>query len=361
LIALALEGLRRMRLPSGLFCEELVDGVAVPGSRSIRYTLMVYLGLLKAEAAGYDPGFDLKGVRSALLKGLDAPHLRPGDLGLYLWADARGRHGSAEDVLHRLEPALAGAGGLATREGQELAWIVTGLGAAAGRGCVRAEPLLREALDLLVPNRAAGGLAYHFAAPGARRRFSNFATQAYGIFALATAAKLGLDPRAAVAASRTAEAVIALQLPDGGWPWLYDAERGRVVEPYELYSVHQHAMAPMALLELAEVTGDERFERAAVGGLGWIHGDNELGLDMVDREQAIVYRSIRRRSPWARLLLYANTGAAYALRRPVRGRGSAVELNTTCRPYELGWLLEAWCGREELLGAARPAAAPRAG
>ena len=71
---------------------------------------------------------------------------------------------------------------------------------------------------------------------------------------------------------------------------------------------------------------------------------------MVDREQAIVYRSIRRKLPWARLFLYANTGAAYAVRRAVLGQGRRVELNAGSRPYELGWLLEAWCGREAVLG-----------
>jgi hypothetical protein len=338
-----------MQLPSRLFCEELVDGVSIPGSRSIRYTLMVYLGLLKAEAAGYRPGFDLERVRAALEEGFEAPHLRPGDLGLYLWADARGGHGWADELVRRLEAALGRAGGLETREGQELAWIVLGLAEGAADGCCRAEPLLRDALDLLLRSRAPGGLAYHFAAPGRRRRFSNFATQAYGVLALARAAKLGLDGRAAPTAAAIAESLCRLQLPDGGWAWVYDADQGRVVERYELYSVHQHAMAPMALLELAEVSGDERLVGAALHGLGWIHGRNELGLDMVDGEQAIIYRSIRRKLPWARLLLYANTGAAYAFGQALRGPGRRVELNASCRPYELGWLLEAWCGREAVL------------
>jgi hypothetical protein len=344
-----------MQLPSGLFCEELVGGRAVPGGRSIRYTLMVYLGLLKAEAAGYRPGFDLERIRAALLKGLEAPHLRPGDLGLYLWVDARGRHGGADELVSRLESALARTGGLAAREGQELAWMVEGLARAVAGGFGSAEPLLRDALELLVArNRAPGGLAYHFAAPGPRRRFSNFATQIYGVLALATTAKLDLDPRAVGAATSTADALIRLQLPDGGWPWLFDAEHGRIVERYELYSVHQHAMAPMALLQLAEAARKDRYRRAALRGLRWIRGGNELGLDMVDCDEAIVYRSIRRKQPWARLLLYANTAAAYGLGRPLPGEVRQVELNPTCRPYELGWLLEAWCGREDVLARAEP-------
>jgi hypothetical protein len=338
-----------MQLPSGLFCEELVGGQALPGSRSIRYTVMVYLGLLKAEAAGRGTGFDLERIRGALDDEVDAPHLRPGDLGLYLWTDARAGHGRAEELVARLEAALACSGGLESREGQELAWIVAGLSGAAASGCPRVQPLLSDALELMVESRAPSGLAYHFGAPVRRRRFANFATQIYGVQALAVAAKLGLHPRAAAAASATAEALVRLQLPDGGWPWLYDADRGRVVERYELYSVHQHAMAPMGLLELAEATGDDRYAGAALDGLRWLHGGNELGLDMVDRERAIVYRSLRRRRPWARLWLYANTGAAYAFGHAPASGAHRVELNPTCRPYELGWLLEAWCGREHLL------------
>jgi hypothetical protein len=75
---------------------------------------------------------------------------------------------------------------------------------------------------------------------------------------------------------------------------------------------------------------------------------------MVDCDEAIVYRSIRRKQPWARLLLYANTAAAYGLGRPLPGEVRQVELNPTCRPYELGWLLEAWCGREDVLARAEP-------
>ena len=310
---------------------------------------MVYLGLLKAEAAGYRPGLDLgRASEPPSSRGSTRRTCVRATSASICGRTRAGGHGRAEELVLRLESALTRAGGLAACEGQELAWIVLGLGHAAANGCARAEPLLGEALELLLRSRAPGGLAYHFAAPG-RRRFSNFATQAYGVLALATAARLGLDARAAPAATSIAESLISLQLPDGGWAWLYDAEQGRVVERYELYSVHQHAMAPMALLELADATGDELLARAALHGLGWIHGRNELGLDMVDREQAIVYRSIRRKLPWARLFLYANTGAAYAVRRAVLGQGRRVELNAGSRPYELGWLLEAWCGREAVL------------
>ena len=41
------------------------------------------------------------------------------------------------------------------------------------------------------------------------------------------------------------------RVPHGQWWWHYDVRDGSVVERYPVYSVHQHAMAPMALLRPA--------------------------------------------------------------------------------------------------------------
>lgn len=340
LLALALEGLQRMQLTDGSFCLEHVQGEPGPVGRSLRYTLMTYLGLLKSEQAGLAHGFDLGRIADVLIRELWAPELRAGDLGLYLWAAARGGLGGAEAALDRL-----GRTDLAALEGQELAWVLSGT-------THQQAPTAQRALEQLLGNQADSGLLRH-SGRGWRSRFPNFATQAYGITALATAARLGVDDRALPAARRVADRLLALQLPDGGWPWLYDAERGRVVERYEIYSVHQHAMAPMALLELYEAGGGDRYLEAARHGLSWIHGRNELGVDMVDEAEAIVLRSIRRRSPSDRLVLFGRTAAALAgVGRDRPGR--LLELNRTCRPYELGWLLEAWSGREALAMLSRP-------
>lgn len=319
-----------MQLEDGGFCLDFHQGDPVPKGRSFRYTVMTYLGLLRAEQAGLAHGFDLGRIGASLRAELSSPELHAGDLGLYLWAAARGGLGGADDVLARLEGT-----DLAALEGQELAWIV--LGTAHQRA-----PTAGDAVEQLLGRQAVSGLLRH-GSEGWRSRFPNFATQSYGILALATAAQLGVDERALTAARSIADRLLELQLPDGGWPWLYDAERGRVVERYEVYSVHQHAMGPMALLEL---DGD-RYLEAARHGLGWIHGRNELRADMVDEPEGIVLRAIRRRRPFARLVLYGRTAAALAGVGRDRG-GRLLELNRTCRPYELGWLLEAWAGRESL-------------
>jgi len=348
LIALALEALPRMQLQDGVFCWERRAGDPRPHGRSLRYTLMVLLGLERARAAGYDIPFDVERINAAIGAELGSPELAPGDFGLLLWLDARTSGGEAADLLARLERSLTAAGGLGTREGMEVGWTVTGLAHQVAGGNEDARPALRSALDqLLGPNRAPNGLFRHYGDGRRRARFPNFATQIYAVLALAVAGRHDLDERALPAARAAADRLLALQLADGGWPWLFDAERGTVAERYEIYCVHQHAMAPMAMFELSEATQDPRYAAAAAYGLDWISGRNELGADMVDRPEGLVYRSIRRRRPWDRIGIAANTATALAVNRSRAGQSRFTELNRTDRPYSFGWILEAWAGRED--------------
>lgn len=353
LVAFALASLPHYLRPEepGVFCFERFAADGRPVGRSLRYTLMALLGLQKARDAGLTPSVDLALIGDALHTRREDAELDPGDYGLYLWADARagGEHGS--EYVELLDAALRSGGGFPARLGMEMGWIVTGLAlhVAAGGGDL-AQRLLAQALDALLDvNRAPSALFRHHGGPGLRRRFPNFATQIYAVQALAAVARHELDPRALGAARATADRLLELQLPDGGWPWLFDAERGTVVERYEIYCVHQHAMAPMALLDLSEVSGDRRYAAAAGRGLPWIWGANELGHDMVLPAEHIVMRSIRRRRGPDRLALATKTLAS-TVGLPTPGSTARLtELNPTDRPYSMGWILEAWAGREHAL------------
>jgi hypothetical protein len=351
LIDFSIASLPMMRLEDGVFCFERRLGQTSPLGRSPRYTLMVELGLMRAQAAGYAVPFDLEELDALGWLELKAGALTPGDIGLMLWIDARRDGGSGAMLADRLDAALAANGGLGARLGMELGWIVTGLSHhVAGGGSRTGIRLLSEALDqLLVDNRAPSGLFRHFGDAGWRRRFPNFATQIYSVLALAVVARHGLDDRALPAATATADRLLEMQLPDGGWPWLFDAERGTVVERYEIYSVHQDAMAPMALLELWEVCQDTRLTDAVARGLAWIDRGNELGVDMVDRANGLVLRSIRRKAGHDRLWAGAKTSASLAGLSTQGGTARLTETNPTDRPYHFGWVLEAWCGRERVL------------
>lgn len=275
--------------------------------------------------------------------------MTPGDLGLALWADSRRGHGESERLLAALDKSVPDLDALAPLVGMEIGWMLVGLTEAL-EAVPAAEPLLRRVgAHLVGTRRARSGLYFHDGRSRIRRRLPNFATEIYTLLALAVLAQRDLLPGARENAEALGEALVRLQLPDGGWPWLFDADRGSVVERYEIYSVHQDAMAPMALIELSGLTGDRRWIDAAAAGLAWSHGENELGVDMFDEASGFAHRSIRRSRPWGRAVVLASSATALSAGRPLSAFGTGVELNRTCRPYHLGWILEAWAGREHLL------------
>jgi hypothetical protein len=338
----ALERLPSMQLEDGAFCHEVRAPALRPSGRSLRYSLICALGLQRAARAGHQVPVDPDALLQLAVDEIAAPDLTPGDLGLLLWADARASGRWHDKVAFTLHGRVGAA--FPDLDGLELSWIVIG---AAESG---ADVLLDDALARQLRRQEASGLFRHRDA-GRRARFPNFATQVYGILALALAARHGRE-QALAAARRAADRLLALQLPDGGWPWIYDAAKGRVVEPYEVYSVHQDAMAPMALIELGEVTGDDRYLAAAIRGLDWVFGQNPLGREMLDRDAGILYRSIRRRRGFDRAVLYVNTAGALTGYVPFAGFRGPLEVNPTDRPYHLGWVLEAWSGREQAVSAA---------
>lgn len=346
MVPFALDYLASTRLASGLYCFDLdyIDR-STPRGESVRYSLMALLGLQRAADAGHDVR-DLDTLWHACLAARST--FAPGDYGLAIWADQRRDGAAGPELLRALARVVPDRAALAPLVGMEIGWLVVGLVQAVVAGRSGAPELLDMVRAEFDSRRADTGLYRHHGDTGLRGRLPNFATEIYTLLALATLARAKLDPHAREHAERLAAHLLRLQLPDGGWPWLFDVERATVVERYEIYSVHQDAMAPMALIEMTELTSDGRYLDAAVRGLGWSHGDNELGVDLFDDDAGFAHRSIRRRRPWDRLALAVNSlGSATAGRTPLQD--SPVELNDTCRPYHLGWILEAWAGRQHLV------------
>ena len=335
----ALQKLPAMRLADGAFCREVSLPGLEPRGRSLRYTLICLLGLQRARAAGMEPSVDPDELRALCLDEIDSPEMTVGDLGLLLWADARAERRALDAIGYRLHKRLGDE--LPDLEGLELSWIVIG-SALADAGALHDKALRRQ-----LERASAPGRLFRHRDSGRRARFPNFATQIYGVLALAIAARhRPASDRELAVARRVAGRLLDLQRPDGGWPWLFDAQKGTIVEPYELYAVHQDAMAPMALCELSEVTGEPRWREAAIRGLPWIWGQNDLGTEMIDHERGLLYRSIRRKRGLDRAVLYANAATGAVARPALRGLRGPLELNPTDRPYHLGWILEAWAGRE---------------
>ncbi|MBG0563934.1 hypothetical protein [Actinoplanes aureus] len=275
-----------------------------------------------------------------------------GDIALIAWAAAQIGHGRLEDAVRRLREFDRRT---APEYVVECAWVVSAL--AAARAHLDVEEYLAQARERLLGSVLPGSPVFpHVTGPGLvkpyRAHVACFADQVYPIQALARLHHSGDDP-AALAAARTAAAQICrLQGPGGQWWWHYDARTGDVIEGYPVYSVHQHAMGPMALLDLTEAGGGD-FAEPIRKGLRWMLGPAELGDGgfaeplLLDQE-GLTVRKVFRGDPRkiVRGLHTATTRVRPGLRLPVVNRVyRPTALDRECRPYEFGWLYFAWLAR----------------
>ena len=133
----ALARLPSLQLGDGVFCHHVEAGEPRPQGRSLRYTLIVLLGLLRAEEHGLETGFHLGALRSRLLSELGSEELSSGDMGLALWAESRAGGDAAPELVAALRSRLD-EGGLDGVISMEVAWIVIGLTEAGARGVASA-------------------------------------------------------------------------------------------------------------------------------------------------------------------------------------------------------------------------------
>src|SRR5262249_680319 len=244
LVEIALKTLPRMIVPdANVVCGELHKRNLTPEyhrERSARYTIISLLGLARARASKHNVNIDIE----AIYQKLDSCDnvLSPGDWGLQLWLDHRLGSIRAEAIVNRLTSLLRTSDWhkIVT---MELAWILTGLTQHNHNAGRKGDELTDSLVRYLLGNRSAAcGLFYHIG-NGIRRRFPNFASQIYTIHALSMRARLAWDKRSGERAIAAAQRLSTLQRANGGWPWLYDVAQGEVVEPFEIYSVHQDGMA----------------------------------------------------------------------------------------------------------------------
>jgi len=349
LVELAIRGLESMYdEEKQLFCHRLKQTPSgnIREGISQRYTVMTLLGLLRAESAGYRSPVDIYATIDALYRNTEWVD-NIGDLGLLLWLSAvSSRKLDSFYATFDLENALHNYSDARKRITMELAWFLTGL-AYASRAEEKQrpyiEPLARQTYTLLQSNQGRDGLCGHMAkwsslAGAVRGHVGSFADQVYPILAMAHFGQVFGMKEASQNALRCASAICRLQGPLGQWWWHYDSVTGGVFERYPVYSVHQHAMAPMALFAAQEACNAD-FSEQIYKGLGWISGANELQEDLEDESASVIWRCI-----------CPPKSASHFGRVPVligqqRTAGKLRVLHE-CRPYELGWLLYAFAGRE---------------
>jgi len=350
LIALAVRGLSRMHR-GGIFAHTLRSVETSAGKsvrlegENLRYSAIVALGtacIEEREQRSTLHGFtaaDLARNKAAAAKTSDDP----GAIALAAWAAAEVAGEFVPVLFERLGAQLRWGGPIAT---VDCSWTLAA--ALAARRIGNTEELARMASERLLSGQGPSGLFPHMLPASAsgrlRAHVGCFADQVYPIQALARWSMAHSDQAALEAAGRCAARICELQGSSGQWWWHYHVRDGSVVEGYPVYSVHQHAMAPMALLELREAGGRD-FLQAVSAGAGWLFRHPEVNDPLVFPAQNVIWRKAGRREP--RKLVRAVSAATTAIRPGLRVPGLNVmfppsRIDFECRPYELGWLLYAW-------------------
>jgi len=327
-----------------------IDGTRAPDGAwrltaegtSARYTAIAALGLNRLAAA--EQRLLLAGdTCDDLIAGLAsrAGQLTSlGDAAVSCWAAADCKHAALPQLLGRLAELAASP---EPRYAVDAAWLVCAL--VAARPYADVEEALAAARDRLLGAR--GRHLYPHVTSGSpwyRAHVGSFADQIYPLQALARLHRSSADPEALRVATEIAAALCAAQGESGQWWWHYDARTGGVVEGYPVYAVHQHAMAPMALLDLAEANGPDNMD-AICRGLRWLAKPTEAEEPLVPDDVQITWRKVARndRGKLVRGLRAAGTRVSPSARLGTLDRRFPPgTVDHECRPYELGWLLAAW-------------------
>lgn len=270
----------------------------------------------------------------------------PGAIALAAWAAAETAGFFATDLFGKLERYLAPGNVVQTVPG---AWALSA--AVAARHLGPTEQVQQLSSERLLAAHTNAGLFPHVTPPSAakwaRGHLGCFADQVYPIQALARLGYANQNTEALGVAEACAAQIVALQGSAGQWWWHYDTRDGSVVEGYPVYSVHQHAMAPMALFDLHDAGGTDH-RAAVVRGLGWIYSRPESSVSIVSHEDGMIWRKIGRNEPPKLVRLVASLSTSVRAGWHLPGLDKVFppgKVDRECRPYEFGWMLYAWRSR----------------
>jgi hypothetical protein len=352
LVNYALSGLRRCWLPEHGRWSHIyhLDGRDLPNETlppsDVFYTLNVLLGMSRVQVPG---SIDVSEIFRRNVLQLTRMPVAKYAFGMALWAAAELELDVPEDVARDLNSLLAERRNWWDFRAQDIGMLLTGIVAQAKAGRKDWYQFAGPLFSFLSDRYHSESGLFFDAPAGARRRFASFATQTYLTIACYQHGDFAGDCSAIAMANACTRKLVALQGPRGEWPWFVDAQHGRILDFYEVYSVHQYGMAP-ALLECAERHDVHEARAALIKGFRWVFGENQLGRSMLIPELQLSIRSQVRKSELRtknKRMLRA-VWNAYMRRPSTLIDATDVGVRLECRSYELGWILWSFGQRSDL-------------
>jgi hypothetical protein len=345
-----LHGLKGMYMPSaGVFSTSyrMVDGIMLnvyERDSAYKFTMNTLMGLYKARVAGSEVFLDIETAYRSLAGRVREQATSAQNIAATVWAGHSIGVEVPEVAVSLFDRILNSQDKYPDLGAQGLAWTIAACVTGGVELREKAHALLRCATERYIHPRS---MLVRHTPSGFRKDWASFAASCYMAYSLLLLARETGDQETKRIGLTIARAMVRLQGPQGQWAWFYHVPSGRVVDYYPVYSVHQHAMAPLFLLEAID-QGYAEFREPLVRGFRWIFGQNELQTSLVDRDRRIIWRSAVRREPLARMSRFARTvGVTYAGLRPGILDRDDLQINRECRSYELGWALWAFAGRRD--------------
>ncbi|KAA3660726.1 MAG: hypothetical protein DWQ10_06050 [Calditrichaeota bacterium] len=329
--------------------KELIDEEYQP---SFIYTATTVLGLIRARKAGWNINeMNESEILDALVNRINAFE-SPGILGLMLWADSHSDGIHAKTLYQAIKDEVHDEK-INELPTYELSWLLTGLSYAHQN--IEQDVYYKELVSNLYNaitfnmNSDAGLFGYRTGGtwPATmRNKIGNFADQIYSVYALSTYSDIFKISKALEQALQCANRLCELQGDKGQWWWHYHSKKNIIAANYPVYGVHQSGMTPMTLFKLSEVSGQD-FKSSILRGVNWLTGDNELGIEMIDWQNNIIWRDIKWKQPRASLKYLSMATATLGMNGISRlvNRIPAYKVNHEMRSYHLGWVLYAFADK----------------
>jgi len=309
---------------------------------SIRYTLISLLGLVKASVDNIQ-SIEIKHIIHNQIQNRNQI-ASIGDLGLLLWLcsiaeiDKTKTINALETLLLRLKKSKEYING----HTMEMAWCLIGICYFRKREIKTdydIKLLSTEIYTKILNNYKFKGIFGHLSSNNfkgiIRGRIGSFADQVYPIYALSLYSETFSIEEPLIIALECGERICNAQGQQGQWWWHYNSLSGKTVGRYPVYSVHQDAMAPMGLMKLQEVSG-KGFASYIDKGLEYIIGFNELDKSMIDFENSLIWRCIKKNKTHA---IFEEFKKILSIEEETIVKRNDLILLEECWSYHLGWIL----------------------
>ena len=342
--------------------DEVISRIA----SSTRYSIISLIGLYQARNYGYTVNLNLEYLTSRITANLYKIKLP--DIGLLLWLSSVAVDDNLAKIVYEKLDNMLKKTSINSLMTISLAWILTGL--SKSFALINEDEKVNKQLELLLTkllksyNSKAGlftsfnGKKKNIFAKIIHSEIGCFADQVYSIIALSEYCKINDNQEVKSVVESATNRTISLQGNYGEWPWLFDVEKGTILEKYPIYSVHQTAMAPMALKTAGEVIG-HNYGEIIEKSLEWFDKIDFDDNGFIDEEKNIIWRSIKKRGKTKSLLNHfgLNYGGITAddkkrifkkiilNKLPLKHESIMEKLvvDYESRPYHYGWILYMFC------------------